>query len=138
MAASPGGPSPFAGRAEELEPILGQFLLDPVDGEPLEAAGGLVVEPLAGAVLEDPEEPAVAEEPDVAVVPVPVPVVDPLVAASAISAPPATRPVVNAPMASTLRGRSFMGCVLPSDRYGSRPSLGPHRPLCGLDLCAGP
>ncbi len=79
VAASPGGPSPFAGRAEELEPILGQFLLDPVDGEPPEATGGLVVEPLGGGVLEDPEEPAVVEVPDVPLVPVPV--VDPLVAA---------------------------------------------------------
>ena len=41
------------------------------------------------------------------------PVVADVVAASATSAPPATRPEVNAPMASTLRKRICMGVPFP-------------------------
>lgn len=67
-------------------------LLDPVF-ELLELDDGVVVEELA-LVLE----------------PV-VPVLDVLVvAASATSAPPVTRPVVNAPIANTFRSRIFMVC----------------------------
>jgi hypothetical protein len=90
-----GLPEPV-GRDAEPDPMLGQFLLDAVEG---------VV--LVDAV--DPLEPDVAV-PLVLVEGAPVLVV---VAASATSAPPAIRPLVSAPTATTLRTRSFM-VALPS------------------------
>jgi hypothetical protein len=70
--------------------MLGQFFVEP-ELELLELDGVVVVEEL---VLE--LEPVV-------------PVLDePVVAASATSAPPVTRPVVSAPIANTFRSRIFM------------------------------
>ena len=77
---------------EELEePEL--VLLDPVF-EVLELDDGVVVEELVLAL--DPVAP----------------VVDEVVAALATSAPPVTRPAVSAPIARTLRNRSFMVVAL--------------------------
>jgi hypothetical protein len=86
------------------------------DFEPPPMFGQLWVEP--ELELPDPElavleldDGVVVEELVLAPEPV-VPVVDvaEVVAASATSAPPATSPVVSAPMATTLRSRIFMVC----------------------------
>jgi hypothetical protein len=80
--------------------MLGQFLLDVVEDD--------LVEVLEGAVLVEPVE-LLEAVPDVAdVAAEPVLVLDVLVAASATIAPPAMRPLVSAPTATTLRKRSFM------------------------------
>lgn len=100
----PGGASPLVGWEPELDPMLGQFLVEPDDDEP----GAL----LDGVVPDEAEDPSVDVVPD-DVVPDEVPelvldVLPLLVAALATSAPPATRPLVRAPTASALRSRSFM------------------------------
>jgi hypothetical protein len=77
--------------------MLGQFLLDVVEDDPVEV--------LEGAVLVEPVE-LLEAVPDVPAEPVLV--LDVLVAASATIAPPAMRPLVSAPTATTLRKRSFM------------------------------
>jgi GNAT superfamily N-acetyltransferase len=96
------------------EPIFGQFLLDVPEDEPFEP-----VEP-EGVVPAEPLEPV---EPLVGVLLVVLdPVLDPvlllvlevLVAALATSAPPVIRPVVSAPMATTLRRRRIFMTVAPS------------------------
>jgi hypothetical protein len=81
--------------------MFGQFFVDPEDADPVELLDGVeVVDPdeLFGVV--PPVAAVVLELLEVA-----------LVAALATRAPPATRPLVSAPAASTLRRRSFMnGC----------------------------
>jgi hypothetical protein len=93
----------------ELDPLDPELELEPEFGEPLLALPVPVfpvLEPDDGVVVEEPE----FEELEVELEPVPVlPVLD-VVAALATSAPPAKRPVVSAPTASTLRGRMCMGC----------------------------
>jgi hypothetical protein len=138
---------PDGGVPDGVEPLpmLGQFLvelepepeLDPeLDPEPvdefeepepvlpaLELADGVVVEELG------------VEELDVELVPVlpELPVVE-VVAALATSAPPATRPDVSAPMASTLRRRICIGvCPFLS---GGAGSFEPALPRCARDLSA--
>ena len=62
--------------------------------------------------LSEPDDDgAVVEELVLVLEPV-VPVLELVVAASATSAPPATRPVVSAPIANTFRSRIFMGVVV--------------------------
>jgi hypothetical protein len=81
---------PEPDELEDPEPVLSVPVL-----ELLELDGGVVVDELVLAL-----EPVV-------------PVLDePVVAASATSAPPVTRPVVSAPIANTFRSRSFMDVVL--------------------------
>jgi hypothetical protein len=94
-----GGASPVDGRDPEFEPMFGQFLLEPEDEDPVELLDGVELDPveLVDPVEVDPVEAELLEF-----------VVAVLVAASAANAPPATSPLVNAPMASTLRTRSFM------------------------------
>jgi hypothetical protein len=107
----PGGVSPWAAPEPEFVPILGQSLVEPEEDDPVEPLGVELVDPdeplvlrLDGAVLELPEP--VPVDPVLVLV-----AVEPeLVAALAASAPPATSPLVNAPMASALRTRSFMMC----------------------------
>jgi hypothetical protein len=121
-----GAPDPDGGvpdGAFEFEPLpmLGQFFVEPEDEpEPVE-------EPEPVDELEEPEpvlpalelDDGVVEDEldvegfDVELVPVfpELPVVVDVVAASATSAPPATRPDVSAPMASTLRKRICMGAL---------------------------
>jgi hypothetical protein len=102
----------------EPEPVLVEpVLLDPVL-EVLELDDGLVVEELVLAL--EPVVPVL----DVAVV-----------AASATSAPPASSPVVSAPMANTLRSRSFMVVAL-SFVCCANP-FGPACTRCTLDLWPG-
>jgi hypothetical protein len=89
--------------------MLGQFLVEPDDEEPVELVGGVgLVDPdelLVGAL---PDAAPVVPEPELELVPAVVELV--LVAALATSAPPVTRPLVKAPTASALRKRSFMVC----------------------------
>ncbi len=89
----------------EPDPMFGQFLVD--EDEPLELLGAVV--------LVDPEEFVEELLPVDELVPDPLAavelvelVLDVLVAALATTAPPATRPLVRAPIASALRSRSFM------------------------------
>jgi hypothetical protein len=74
--------------------MSGQFFVLPEEDDP--------VEPVDGVVLVDPDVPLVLE--------VPVLVLGVVVAALATTAPPAMRPLVSAPTATTLRTRSFMRC----------------------------
>jgi len=62
------------------------------------------------------------------------PVVLDVVAALATNAPPARRPDVSAPMASTLRRRICMMVLTLSSRVSCRP-VGRHRLRCSTDLC---
>ncbi len=133
-----GVPEPVGGVpwVEEPEPLpmFGQFWVEPLPE--LELEPELVPEP--ELVLLDPLDPVlevpelddgvVVEEFVLALEPVAF-VVDgvDVVAASATSAPPASSPVVSAPMANTLRSRIFMvmafrSCVAPtrSGRYAHR------------------
>ena len=119
----------------ELEPELDEPLLvlpDPVFP---------VLDPDDGVVVEEPE---VESELEVELEPVPVlPVLD-VVAALATSAPPAKRPVVSAPIASTLRRRICMGCCpfhscvapAPPGRYRTRCARHLWRPA-ELPQCVG-
>jgi hypothetical protein len=114
--APPGGAAPPVDP--DPDPMFGQFLVEPEDEDPVELVGG--------AGLVDPDELLVGALPDaVPVVPEPelvLVVVEPaLVAALAASAPPATRPLVKAPMASALRKRSFMVCPFSLIGSGCHP-----------------
>ncbi|HEY3587799.1 MAG TPA: hypothetical protein VGK85_11630 [Myxococcaceae bacterium] len=143
-----GAPDPDGGvpdGAFEFEPLpmLGQFLVEP------ELEPELELEPEPVDEFEEPEpvlpalelDDGVVEEEldvegfDVELVPVfpELPVVVGVVAASATSAPPATRPDVNAPMASTLRKRICMG--VPFLSLGAGP-LEPVVIRCAPDLSA--
>jgi hypothetical protein len=112
-----GAPDADGGRPDgafEFEPLpmLGQFLVEPepepeLELEPDESEEPEPVLPAPelddGVVVEGLDEEFVVE-----LVPE-LPVAVDVVAALATSAPPATRPDVNAPMASTLRRRICMG-----------------------------
>jgi hypothetical protein len=101
-----GGASPVDGRDPELEPMFGQFLLEPEDDDPVELLDGVEVD---GVELDGVEvDPVELVDPDELVPELLEFVVAVLVAASAANAPPTTSPLVNAPMASALRTRSFM------------------------------
>jgi hypothetical protein len=90
--------------------MFGQFFVDPEDADPVELLDGEVVDPDELFEVLPPVAAVVLEVLEVAP--------DVLVAALATKAPPATRPLVSAPAASTLRRRSFMdGC--PSFVMGS-------------------
>ena len=127
--------------------MLGQFLVEPEPEPELELPE--LDEPL----LELLEPELVPPDPEVPVLPVLEPVLDDgvlveepelelvlgveldVVAALATNVPPATRPVVNAPMASTLRKRMCMDdCLsslvkrLPFGRYGQ-----PAIPICARE-----
>jgi hypothetical protein len=80
--------------------MFGQFLVEPLSALELDPEPDELEEEL---LLLDPLDPVLEVlELDDGVV------VEELVAAPATSAPPATSPVVRAPMANTLRSRSFM------------------------------
>jgi hypothetical protein len=101
-----------AGRAADPEPdpdpILGQFLFDVEEEEPVEPLEGGVFVPVE---LVEPPGPAA----DVPLVPAePVLVLEVVVAASAMSAPPVIRPLVSAPTATTLRSRRIFMVIAPS------------------------
>jgi hypothetical protein len=86
--------------------MLGQFLLDAAEDDPVELLEGVVlVEPVE---LLEP----VADVPLVLVEPVLV--LDVVVAALATSAPPVMRPLVSAPTAMTLRRRRIFMVIAPS------------------------
>jgi hypothetical protein len=129
-------PDPDGGVPEgalEPLPMLGQFLveLDPeLEPEPVDEFEE--PEPDDGVVGEELE----VEEFDVELVPVlpELPVVVDVVAALATIAPPATRPDVSAPMASTLRRRICMG-VCPFLSLGAG-SFEPVLKGCAPDLSA--
>jgi hypothetical protein len=129
-----GAPDPDGGvpdGAFEFEPLpmFGQFFVEPEFEEPesvlpvLELDDGVVEDELDVEGFDVELEPVFPE----------LPVVD-VVAASATSAPPATRPDVSAPMARTLRKRICMGgCPFLS------LSTGPVEPVvirCAPDLSA--
>jgi hypothetical protein len=99
--------------------------------------GQLFVEPELELLEPEPDEPdelddgVVVEELVLVLEPV-VPVLDVLVvAASATSAPPVTRPVVNAPIANTFRIRIFMVCCLSLRAMRSPVRSGTHTVRCG-------
>ena len=110
--------------------MFGQFLLEE---EPVEL--------LDGVVLVEPEEfvdellPVDELVPDpLAAVEVVEPVLPVLVAALATNAPPATRPLVRAPIAIALRSRSFMVRSFPVDGFSCIPTRGHHHRaiwICG-------
>lgn len=119
----------------ELDPLDPELEPDPELDEPLLVLPDPVLpalEPEDGVVVEEPE----FEELEVELEPVPVLPVLEVVAALATSAPPATRPVVSAPTASTFRRRMcisccpFQSCVAPapSGRYRTRCALSLWRP----------
>ena len=100
--------------------------LEPLELEPDELLDEPELE-LLDPELELPElvDGVVVEELVLALEPV-VPVLDePVVAASATSAPPVTRPVVRAPIANTCRNRTFMVVVFLS--CDAPPRLERHR-----------
>ena len=111
----------------ELDPLDPELEPEPELDEPvlvLPVPALPVLEPDDGVVVEEPE----VEELDVVLVPEPVLPVLEVVAALATSAPPAKRPEVSAPTASTLRRRICMSCCpfhscvdpVPLDRYRTR------------------
>jgi hypothetical protein len=116
----------------ELDPLDPELAPDPELDEPLLVLPDPlfpVLEPEDGVVVEEPE---VVEVLELELEPVPVlPVLD-VVAALATSAPPATRPVVSAPTASTLRGRICIRCC-PFIRVLPRP-FGRYRTRCARHL----
>jgi hypothetical protein len=135
----PAGGVPWAPEPEPL-PMFGQFLVEPLPELELEPEPEPVLEePEPEPVLLDPvfdvlelDDGVVVEELVLALEPV-VPVLDvAVVAASATSAPPASSPVVSAPMANTLRSRSFMVVAL-SFVCCTHP-FGPACTRCALDL----
>jgi hypothetical protein len=88
-------------------PMLGQFLVDPEEDDPVELLDGVVLvdpEPLAELVADVPLVPVVPA----LVLVVPALVLGVVVAALATSAPPAMRPLVSAPTATMSRTWSFM------------------------------
>jgi hypothetical protein len=103
----------------ELDPLDPELELEPELDEPLLVLPDPALPELEldeGVVVEEPE----VEEFEVELEPVPVLPVLEVVAALATSAPPAKRPEVSAPTASTLRRRICMGCC-PFIRVLSRP-----------------
>lgn len=97
--------------------MLGQLCVEP-DELLLELEPDELDEPdepelvlLEPELSEPDDDGAVVEELVLVLEPV-VPVLELVVAASATSAPPATRPVVSAPIANTFRSRIFMGVVV--------------------------
>lgn len=100
-AAGPAAPDGGVEWEPEFVPILGQFFGVPDAADPVELPGGVDVD--------EPDEVLDVPLPDPAVLAVLLLVLGVLVAALATSAPPAMRPVVSAPAASTLRRESFMG-----------------------------
>ena len=119
----------------ELDPLDPELELEPEPelDEPLLVLPDPVfpvLDPDDGVVVEEPE---VESELEVELEPVPVlPVLD-VVAALATSAPPAKRPVVSAPIASTLRRRICMGCC-PFHSCVAPAPPGRHRTRCALHL----
>jgi hypothetical protein len=123
---APGWPEPL--------PMLGQFWVEPE----LELEPEPELEPellLPDEVLEEPELELLEDEDGVVVVDVePVPELpEDVVAALATNAPPVSSPVVSAPMASTLRRRSFMD-VLPFNSRTSPARSDRHRTRCAPKL----
>jgi hypothetical protein len=99
--------------------MSGQFLVEPDELAPLDPAGGVApVDP------DDPDELLVELVSDVELVVDPEPLLDELVAASAASAPPASKPPVSALTARTLRIRSFISTCLSSLCDVSPPTWG--------------
>jgi hypothetical protein len=106
--------------------MFGQFFVDPEDADPVELLDGVeVVDPDELFEVLPPVAAVVLEVLEVAL--------DVLVAALATKAPPATRPLVSAPAASTLRRRSFMNVVLFHHRLNGRPDLGNQHHPAGLN-----
>ena len=108
---APAGGVPWGREPEGLElepePMFGQLWVDDEPEPPVE------LEPEDGVVAEL-DEPVVPDVPDelVDVVEDPELVVDVVVAASATSPPPMTRPEASAPMPTTVRNRGFtVGCL---------------------------
>jgi hypothetical protein len=127
----------------ELDPFDPELELEPEFDEPLLVLPDPVfpvLDPDDGVVVEEPE----VEELEVELEPVPVLPVLEVVAALATSAPPAKRPVVSAPIASTLRRRicmrccPFHSCVAPAPpgRYRTRCARHLWRPA-ELPQCVG-
>ena len=127
----------------ELDPLDPELELEPELDEPLLALPDPVfpvLDPDDGVVVEEPE----VEELEVELEPVPVLPVLEVEAALATSAPPAKRPVVSAPTASTLRRRICMSCCpfhscvapAPPDRYRPRCARHLWRPA-ELPQCVG-
>ena len=111
--------------------MFGQFFVDPEDADPVELLDGVeVVDPDELFEVLPPVAAVVLEVLEVAL--------DVLVAALATRAPPATRPLVSAPAASTLRRRSFMNVVLLSSSAQWPPRFGEPTPPCRIELCLGP
>jgi len=114
--------------------MLGQLCVEPEpEPEPEVEPEELLDDP--GLVLPEPEFPdpvldegVVVEEPEPEPEPVPeLPVVVEVVAALATSAPPARRPELSAPMASTLRRRKCMGrCPFVSVKHQPIRAGTPH------------
>jgi hypothetical protein len=113
-------PEPGAAVEPDFEPMFGQFFGDAGGDDPVEPG-----EVLDGVVLVEPDEVSAALLVVVLVGALLALVLGELVvvlvgldAALAASAPPTTKPVVSAPVASTLRRWSFMNGI---------PSLSPWR-----------
>ena len=127
--------------------MLGQLRVEPeLEPDPLDPELGLepeldepvlvlpdpvfpVLEPEEGVVVEEPE----VDEFEAELEPVPVLPALEVVAASATSAPPATRPVVSAPTASILRRRICMSCC-PFHSCVAPAHPGRHRTRCARHL----
>lgn len=113
-------PEPAGGAPGEPDPeplgMLGQLCVEPdellleLEPDELDEPELVLLEPVP-ELSEPDDDGAVVEE--LVLVPEPVvPVLELVVAASATSAPPATRPVVSAPIANAFRSRIFMGVVV--------------------------
>ena len=114
---------------EPEEPDDPEELDEPDEPDELDDPEPEVLEPLDDGVV-------VVEELVAALEPV-VPVLDVLVvAASATSAPPVTRPVVSAPIANTFRSRIFIGCC-PFVSCDAPPRSGEALTRCAPDLWPG-
>lgn len=122
--------------APDFEPMSGQFLLEA--GEPLEPFGVVLVDPEEFVEVLVPEDavpdPLAGVELVVPVFDV-LDVFDVLVAALAASAPPATRPLVSAPMAIALRSLSFMVVCPFSLMAFVLPHMREHN-HCAIWICA--
>jgi hypothetical protein len=134
----PAGGVPWAPELEfEPLPMFGQLWVEPLPELEPEAEPELGVLEELDPVLEvlELDDGVVVEELLFVLEPV-VPVLDvAVVAASAASAPPASSPVVSAPMANTLRSRSFIVVAL-SFVCCAHP-FGPAITRCALDLWPG-
>jgi len=110
----------------EAPPMLGQLRVEPDPDPELELEPDDVLEEPELELLEPefpvPELDDGVEVDELAVEPEPeLPVVVDVVAALATNAPPATRPEVSAPMASTFRRRIFIGIITLSSRVERQP-----------------